>query len=63
MTVRAADPHDIDGLLALAAEVEHLFGPMVADPAFHAALHRTIARATALVAESGGTLTGASFTA
>jgi GNAT superfamily N-acetyltransferase len=35
---------DIPAWLVLAAEVEPLFGPMVADPLFHAALERAIRR-------------------
>ncbi|MFJ2190253.1 hypothetical protein ACIOJE_20325 [Kitasatospora sp. NPDC087861] len=34
MTVRLARPADLPGFLALAAEVEHRFGPMVAEPGF-----------------------------
>jgi ribosomal protein S18 acetylase RimI-like enzyme len=42
-----AQPADIPAWLDLAAEVETLFGPMVADPGFHAALERNIVRQTA----------------
>jgi GNAT superfamily N-acetyltransferase len=47
MQIALAQPADIPAWLDLAAEVEPLFGPMVADPAFHAALERNIARQTA----------------
>lgn len=42
-----AVPADVPGWLALAAEVEPLFGPMVGDPAFVGALKRNIERGTA----------------
>jgi ribosomal protein S18 acetylase RimI-like enzyme len=48
MHVVLAQPGDIPAWLDLAAEVEPLFGPMVADPGFHAALERNIQRQTAL---------------
>jgi ribosomal protein S18 acetylase RimI-like enzyme len=47
MYVALAQPADIPAWLDLAAEVEPLFGPMVADPGFHAALERNIQRQTA----------------
>ena len=47
MHVALAQPADLPAWLDLAAEVEFLFGPMVADPGFHAALERNIARQTA----------------
>ena len=47
MQVALAQPGDIPTWLRLAAEVEFLFGPMVADPAFHQALERSIQRQTA----------------
>ncbi|PSK93733.1 acetyltransferase (GNAT) family protein [Murinocardiopsis flavida] len=54
------------GLLGLAAEVEQWFGPMVAEPGFHRALHEHIRAGAALVAASpaapdllGGLLFGA----
>jgi GNAT superfamily N-acetyltransferase len=63
--VTAGTPGDVDGLLALAAEVEDWFGPMVEDPGFHDALNRSIQRGTAWVVRSrgghellGGLLTG-----
>jgi ribosomal protein S18 acetylase RimI-like enzyme len=40
-------PADLPAWLALAAEVEPLFGPLVADPGFRAALARNMARQTA----------------
>src|SRR6266545_5446561 len=47
MHIALAQPADISAWLDLAAEVEFLFGPMVADPGFRAALERTIQRQTA----------------
>ena len=47
MHVALAQPADIPAWLELAAEVEPLFGSMVAEPGFHAALERNIARQTA----------------
>jgi len=47
MRVQTAHPDDIPPWLALAAEVEPLFGPMVSDPAYHAALRKNIDRGTA----------------
>ena len=47
MHVALAQPADLQAWLDLAAEVEPLFGPMVVDPGFHAALERHIARQTA----------------
>ena len=44
---RSSRPSDFDGWLALAAEVEHLFGPMVREAAFHAGLREAIADARA----------------
>src|SRR5262245_25693516 len=48
MHVTLAQPADIPAWLDLAQEVEPLFGAMVADSGFHAALERNIARQTAL---------------
>lgn len=47
MQVALAQLADIPAWLDLAAEVEFLFGPMVADPAFHTALAQHIQRQTA----------------
>jgi len=47
MHIVLAQPTDLPAWLDLAAEVEFLFGPMIADPGFHAALERNIARQTA----------------
>jgi GNAT superfamily N-acetyltransferase len=47
MHVALAQLADIPAWLDLAAEVEPLFGPMVADPGFRAALARNIERQTA----------------
>ncbi|MEZ7006855.1 GNAT family N-acetyltransferase [Streptomyces sp. AD55] len=54
MIVRLAREGDVPGFLRLAAEVEHWFGPMVENPAFHEAVHEQIRRSTALVADSSG---------
>jgi GNAT superfamily N-acetyltransferase len=56
MQVVLAQPADIPPWIELAAEVEDLFGPMVADPAFHSALERAIQRQTAFcIRERAGT--------
>lgn len=47
MDICNATYRDIAGWLALAAEVEPLFGPMLDDPAFYEALLRGIGRGTA----------------
>jgi ribosomal protein S18 acetylase RimI-like enzyme len=47
MQVVLAQHADVPAWLNLAAEVEPLFGPMVADLEFHAALERNIVRQTA----------------
>ncbi|MEW2219447.1 GNAT family N-acetyltransferase [Streptomyces sp. NPDC006990] len=52
MSVRPARKTDLPGLLRLAAEVEHWFGPMVQEPGFHRALEEHIHRSTALLAVS-----------
>lgn len=44
--VALAQPADIPAWLHLAAEVESLFGPLVSDPGFHAALERNVRRQT-----------------
>lgn len=54
-----AEPADLPGWLALAAEVEPLFGPMVGDPAFLRALERNIARGTAFCVRQDGGAGGA----
>ena len=51
--VTRAHPQDVPGWLALAAEVEPLFGPMVEEPRFLRALRRNIARGTALCVRDG----------
>jgi ribosomal protein S18 acetylase RimI-like enzyme len=48
--VRLAGDQDFPGFLALAAEVEQWFGPMVAEPGFHDAVRGHIRRGAALVA-------------
>lgn len=57
-TVRPARPGDLPGFLALAAEVEHWFGPMVAEPRFHRAVGRSIEAGLATVAEDDRGLLG-----
>ncbi|WP_431983322.1 N-acetyltransferase family protein [Streptomyces qinglanensis] len=52
MSVRPARETDLPGLLRLAGEVEHWFGPMVEEPGFHRALEEHIRRSTALLAVS-----------
>jgi ribosomal protein S18 acetylase RimI-like enzyme len=55
MQIALAQLTDLPAWLDLAAEVEPLFGPMVDDPGFRAALERNIARQTAFcVREHGG---------
>ncbi|MFJ6616601.1 GNAT family N-acetyltransferase [Kitasatospora sp. NPDC091335] len=56
--VRPARPADLPGFLALAAEVEHWFGPMVAEPGFHRAVRDSIDAGLATVAEDGRGLLG-----
>jgi GNAT superfamily N-acetyltransferase len=50
MIIRLAREADTGGFIQLAGQVEHWFGPMAAEPGFHAALARHIGRGTALVA-------------
>ncbi|MFE4977433.1 GNAT family N-acetyltransferase [Kitasatospora sp. NPDC056651] len=59
MTVRLARPDDLPGFLALAAEVEHWFGPMVAEPGFHRAVRDGVDQGLATVVEDGEGLLGA----
>ena len=47
MIVQTARPQDINSWLCLAGEVEHLFGPMVEEPGFLAALKCHIQRESA----------------
>ena len=47
MRIQTATRDDVGSWLALAKEVEFLFGPMVNEPNFHAALHKNIDRETA----------------
>jgi len=55
LPVVIAQPEDIPAWLALAAEVEPLFGPMVADPGFQRALRKNIEHGTAFcVRQAGG---------
>lgn len=48
MRVVKAQPQDVPSWLVLAAEVEPCFGPLVVDAGFRNALHKNIARGTAL---------------
>ncbi|WP_350275284.1 GNAT family N-acetyltransferase [Kribbella sp. HUAS MG21] len=50
LTVEPAQAADVPGMLALAGEVEHWFGPMVEEPGFHRALDEHIADQRALIA-------------
>ncbi len=59
MRVIPATPADREAWLDLAREVEPLFGPMAANPDFHAALDRTIASGTAFCVRAGDGLPGA----
>ncbi|MET7511014.1 GNAT family N-acetyltransferase [Streptomyces albidoflavus] len=63
MIIRPALRSDIPGLLSLAAEVEHWFGPMVDEPGFHQALdnHVRQERALVAVADEGSVLAGLLF--
>ena len=55
MRVQVAQPEDVQSWLGLAAEVEHLFGPMVNEPSFSSALARNIERGSAFcIRESDG---------
>lgn len=59
MHVEEATAEDVGGFVELAAGVEHLFGPMVHEPAFHGAVRRSIARGSALIARDAlGTSAG-----
>ncbi|WP_424641953.1 N-acetyltransferase family protein [Embleya sp. AB8] len=49
MIVRPGYEADRSGFVALAAEVEHWFGPMVEEPGFHAALDEHLREGRALV--------------
>ncbi|MGH9046895.1 MAG: GNAT family N-acetyltransferase [Acidimicrobiales bacterium] len=51
--VEPAEPRDIEPWMVLAAEVEHLFGPMIEEPEFERSVSRAIARGTALCARVG----------
>ncbi|GAA2224757.1 GNAT family N-acetyltransferase [Streptomyces nogalater] len=64
MIIETAREQDLAGFLGLAAQVEHWFGPMVADPGFTRAVRRSIGTGTALVAteeSSAGLLGGLLF--
>ncbi|MGX1761335.1 GNAT family N-acetyltransferase [Streptomyces lydicus] len=58
MIVRLAREQDFPGLLGLAAQVEHWFGPMVGNPGFQSAVDKHMRRSTALVAVSGQDVLG-----
>lgn len=51
--IQIATTADLDPWLQLAAEVEPLFGPMVQDPGFHAALANNFQRGTAYCIRDG----------
>jgi ribosomal protein S18 acetylase RimI-like enzyme len=57
IAIRLAKATDVDAWMMLAREVEHLFGPMVAETSFHDALHQAISSKTAFCAiqADGGT--------
>jgi ribosomal protein S18 acetylase RimI-like enzyme len=63
LTVEPATEADVPAILGLAGEVEHWFGPMVAEPGFHRALRDHIGDERALVArdsdQAGAELAGA----
>ena len=59
MQVMLAQPEDNPAWLDLAAEVEFLFGPMVADTSFHAALERAIQRRMAFCVREQAGIPGA----
>lgn len=61
MIIRLATMADFDGILSLAAQVEHLFGKMVAEPGFHNSLTTHLSRSSALVAEESGIVGGLLF--
>jgi GNAT superfamily N-acetyltransferase len=50
MNIEVATDADFDGFVKLAAEVEHLFGPMVNEVGFQDAVRRNISRGSALMA-------------
>ena len=53
MKVATAVPEDEPAWLALAAEVEPMFGPLVGDPSFMSALERNVARGSAFCVREG----------
>lgn len=59
LVVEQALPADLPAWRLLAAEVEPLFGPMVGQPEFEAALARKVERGLALCVREGGGLPGA----
>ncbi|MEV8319829.1 GNAT family N-acetyltransferase [Streptomyces sp. NPDC059900] len=65
MIIRLAQERDLPSFLALAAQVEHWFGPMVEEPGFHEAVRAHLRRSTALIALSAesGLLGGLLFDA
>jgi GNAT superfamily N-acetyltransferase len=66
MIIRAAREADTRGFVELAGQAERWFGPMAAEPGFHAALARHIGRGTALAATTDASedlLGGLLFTA
>lgn len=68
MNVVPASPRDVAGFLALAAEVEDWFGPMVDDPEFRPVLDKKVGQQRALVVRAddavrllGGLLIGGTW--
>jgi|HigsolmetaAR202D_1030399.scaffolds.fasta_scaffold00012_47 Acetyltransferases len=59
MIVVQATSADLPAWHELAREMEPLFGPMLNDPQFHAALERNIARGTALCVRANDAAAGA----
>lgn len=59
MKVQVAQTEDVESWLSLAAEVEHLFGPMVDEPGFMSALMRNIERGSAFCIRESDGLAGA----
>lgn len=53
-----AEPKDIDDWIALAREVEPLFGPMADDPAFHGGMVQAMSMGRALCVKKCGRLAG-----
>ncbi|MBN2582064.1 MAG: GNAT family N-acetyltransferase [Planctomycetes bacterium] len=63
MRVQLAQHDDVKSWFELAAEVEHLFGPMVSEPGFHEALNLNIERGSAFCIRENDGGPGAPLTA